>query len=277
MLALERAGSSAWSWSCSTPPAETAPGAGGRRRAVEAAEDRPGARAHISATSTRARWTRPRPLLRSGRPARWRARHLHATLRAAPTLVRLMPHDGRDRARRSRTWLAEAGVRSSLVVHDHGVEYGEPGGRDVRRGGAGARARRALAARLEPRRAGRPRTSETRRRSSTSALPARALSGMLARELHAASRDRVAARRRGGRADAAAAPSAIERPEPRSARASSWRQRAPFGFYGFEAMALILDAVDGGRGRPGGHRPRRPGDERTATRSSAATRSTRTA
>jgi branched-chain amino acid transport system substrate-binding protein len=45
-----------------------------------------------------------------------------------PTLVRLMPHDGVG-ARAVAAWLAENGVREVLVVHDHDSDYGVPVGR----------------------------------------------------------------------------------------------------------------------------------------------------
>src|SRR5919109_3304961 len=44
-----------------------------------------------------------------------------------PTLVRLMPHDGVG-ARAIADWLARAGVRELLVVHDHDQGYGVPVG-----------------------------------------------------------------------------------------------------------------------------------------------------
>ena len=53
-------------------------------------------------------------------------------------------------------------------------------------------------------------------------------------------------------------------------------QRAPWGFYGYEAMALILDAIAAAGARPGRGRARPRAARATATRSSAATRSTPT-
>jgi len=50
----------------------------------------------------------------------------HVALRS-PTLVRLMPNDAAG-ARAIAAWLREAGVRSALVVHDEGEEYGVPVG-----------------------------------------------------------------------------------------------------------------------------------------------------
>jgi hypothetical protein len=53
-------------------------------------------------------------------------------------------------------------------------------------------------------------------------------------------------------------------------------QRAPFGFYGFEAMALILDAIAAG-GATGTRSSAPRAARRIATRFSAATRWTTTA
>jgi branched-chain amino acid transport system substrate-binding protein len=157
-----------------------------------------------------------------------------------PTLVRLMPHDGVG-ALSIAAWLEQVGVRELLVVHDHGEQYGVPVAAMCVR----AARERALAVRSRP-------------VWNNDEVPAADLgdaqavlyvgvagsgAATLWHELHAAEpslwllgtegvADRSLAR--------ALEPGAAERARFFLA------QRAPFGFYGFEAMALILDAVAAG-------------------------------
>ena len=159
-----------------------------------------------------------------------------------PTLVRLMPHDG-VMARGIADWLTEAGVSELLVVHDYGDQYGEPVGAMC----VDAARERGLDVRSRP-------VWEHDERAAGDVGDAQAIlyvgvagSGAegLWEELHAASPtawllgvEGVAEPRLAG----AMSKGAAERTRFFQA------QRAPFGFYGFEAMALILDAIEEGAG-----------------------------
>jgi branched-chain amino acid transport system substrate-binding protein len=163
----------------------------------------------------------------------------YSELRGA-TLVRLMPHDGIG-AQAIATWLADHEVDELLVLHDHDEGYGVPVG------GMCAEAARArgLNVRLEP----------VWDETPAAALDAQALlyvgvagSGAIAmwHELHALDRRMWLL----GTEGVAVGWLASEL-EPAVAERSRFfvAQRAPWGFYGFEAMALILDAIADGGGR----------------------------
>ena len=153
---------------------------------------------------------------------------------AGPTLVRLMPHDGVG-ARAIAAWLREQGVRELVIVHDHDEGYGVPVGamcaEAARACGLGVRAR--------------PIADD----GSEDADGAQALlyvgvagSGVVAlwQELHA----------RDPRlwllgSDGIAVDWLARELSPSAAARTRFfvAQRAPWGFYGYEAMALILDAL----------------------------------
>jgi branched-chain amino acid transport system substrate-binding protein len=151
-----------------------------------------------------------------------------------PTLVRLLPHDGVG-ARAIAAWLVEQGVADLLVVHDHDDGYGVPVGRLC-----------AEAARER----GRTVTARPVWDESPSELGgAQALlyvgvagSGAVAlwRDLHALDPDLWLLG-----TDGAAVDWLARELEPSVAERTRFfvAQRAPWGFYGFEAMALILDVV----------------------------------
>jgi branched-chain amino acid transport system substrate-binding protein len=190
----------------------------------------------------------PAGLLQVAPPATW------AEL-GGPTLVRLMPHDG-ILARGIADWLAEAGVSELLVVHDYGDQYGEPVGAmcvdAVRERGLAVRSRRVW-------------DHDERPADDVGDAQAILYVGVagpgavgLWEELHALSPtgwllgvEGVADPR------LAAAMSAEAAERTRFFRA----QRAPFGFYGFEAMALILDVIE-----------ESSGDRRAIVRAARATR-----
>jgi branched-chain amino acid transport system substrate-binding protein len=154
-----------------------------------------------------------------------------------PTLVRLMPHDGVG-ARAVADWLARAGVRELLVVHDHDQGYGVPVGamcaEAARARGLGVRSR--------------PVWDQEEALTDDLGEPQAVLyvgvagSGAVGlwRELHAADPALWLVGTEG------VAESWLARElEPSAAERTRFfiAQRAPFGFYGFEAMALILDAI----------------------------------
>lgn len=153
-----------------------------------------------------------------------------------PTLVRLMPDD-RALARGIARWIAEAGLRTVLVVHDHDDGYGVPVGgmclRALRDAGLDARARPAWDD--EP-------IADDLEGAHAVLYAGVAGSGALAlwRDLHRhdparwlLATDGLAADWFARELDAGAA--------GRTRLFSA--QRAPWGFYGYEAAALILDAI----------------------------------
>lgn len=157
-----------------------------------------------------------------------------------PTLVRLMPHDGVG-ARAIADWLVEAGVEELLVVHDHDPWYGVPVGgmctEAARDSGLSVRSRPIW-------------DHDEEWRGDVDGAQAFLYVGVagsgaveLWHDLHSANPDLWLLGTEGVAepwlAEAMSA-SAAERTRFFCAR------RAPFGFYGFEAMALILDAVSEG-------------------------------
>jgi branched-chain amino acid transport system substrate-binding protein len=172
------------------------------------------------------------------------------------TLVRLSPND-RMGARAIADWLVEAGMRELLVVHDHDDGYGVPVGRmcleAARERGLEARSRPVWDAEGHP----------AADLGGAGAVLYVGVAGSgaidLWHELHAArpelwllGSERVAqawlAR--------ALSPGVAERSRFFVA------QRASFGFYGYEAMALILDALSAGDDRDAVVAAARAGGER---------------
>jgi branched-chain amino acid transport system substrate-binding protein len=154
-----------------------------------------------------------------------------------PTLVRLSPDDG-DCARAIASWLHAHDVRRLLLVHDHDDGYGRPVGAMC----AAAARERGLDVRERPVWDRDERAADDLGDSQAVLYVGVAGSGAagLWAELHAADptlwllgTDGVA----DGRLARQLAPAVAARTRFFVA------QRAPMAFYGFEAMALILDAV----------------------------------
>jgi branched-chain amino acid transport system substrate-binding protein len=154
-----------------------------------------------------------------------------------PTLVRLMPHDGVG-ARAIADWLVEVAVRELLVVHDHDEWYGVPVGAMC----VDAARDRGLVVRSRPVWNYDEPPADDIGDAQAVLYVGVAGSGAVGlwRELHAANpamwllgSEGVAESWLAGELD----PSAAERTRFFVA------QRASFGFYGYEAMGLILDAV----------------------------------
>ncbi|HYM63239.1 MAG TPA: hypothetical protein VES61_01030 [Gaiellaceae bacterium] len=167
------------------------------------------------------------------------------------TLVRLMPHDGVG-ARAIADWLVKAGVRELLVVHDHGEDYGIPVGGMC----ADAARERGLQVRIRPvwDHAQPPAHDLAEAQAVLYVGVAGSGAVTLWHDLHSAN---PAAWLLG--MDGVAEPWLAHELTPLAAERTRFfvAQRAPFGFYGFEAMTLILDAVVAGAG------------ERTATTQAA--------
>jgi ABC-type branched-subunit amino acid transport system substrate-binding protein len=160
----------------------------------------------------------------------------------SPTLVRVMPHDGVG-ARAIATWLVEAGVDELLVVHDHDEGYGVPVGAMC----AEAARERGLVVRSRPVWNYDERPADDLGDAQAVLYVGVAGSGAVAlwRDLHTAN----------GRlwllgAEGIAVPWVARELEPPVAERTRFfvAQRAPLGFYGYEAMALALDAVATGDG-----------------------------
>ena len=156
---------------------------------------------------------------------------------SGPTLVRLMPHDGVG-ARAIAAWLVDAGVRDLLVVHDHDQQYGVPVGEMC----AQAARERGLAVRSRPVwDRGEPRDADLDGAEAVLYVGV-AGSGAVAlwHDLHAAKPGLWLLGTEG-----VAVPWLARELSPSAAARTRLfvAQRAPFAFYGFEAMALILDAV----------------------------------
>jgi branched-chain amino acid transport system substrate-binding protein len=158
------------------------------------------------------------------------------------SLVRLMPHDGVG-ARAIADWLVEVGVRELLIVHDHDADYG------IAVGGMcdeAARERR-LTVRTRPIwNAGEP-WAEDVGDADAFLYVGVAGSGALGlwRDLHGHNPSMWLLGSEGVAEEWLARgleASAAERTRFFVA------QRAPFAFYGYEAMALVLDAIAAGGG-----------------------------
>jgi branched-chain amino acid transport system substrate-binding protein len=154
------------------------------------------------------------------------------------TLVRLTPHDGVG-ARAIAEWLAEQGARKLLVVHDHDGGYGVP----VAEMCVEAARARGLHTRSRPVwDAGETAAGDIESDDDAIAYVGVAGSGaiQLWRDLHAA-----APRAWLVGSEGVAANWLAEALDPAAAERTRFfvAPRAPFGFYGYEAMALILDAI----------------------------------
>jgi branched-chain amino acid transport system substrate-binding protein len=154
-----------------------------------------------------------------------------------PTLVRLTPHDGVG-ARAIAEWLAAAGVHELLVVHDHDADYGVPVGAMC----VAAARERGLVVRSRP-------VWDHDESPLSDVLGAQAVlyvgvagSGAVGmwRDLHALD---PALWLLG--TDGVAVPWLARELSPSAAARTRFfvPQRAPMGFYGYEAMALVLDAI----------------------------------
>jgi branched-chain amino acid transport system substrate-binding protein len=153
------------------------------------------------------------------------------------TLVRVMPHDGVG-AEAIVAWLADTGVRDLLVVHDHGKQYGVPVAQMcVRAAGV-----RGIAVRSRP-------VWDQDEPPAADLDGAEAVlyvgvagSGAVAlwHDLHAANSSMWLLGSEG-----VAEPWLARELSASAAERTRFfvAQRAPFAFYGFEAMALILDAA----------------------------------
>jgi branched-chain amino acid transport system substrate-binding protein len=156
------------------------------------------------------------------------------------TLVRLMPHDGVG-ARAIAAWLVDAAVHELLVVHDHDDGYGVPVGVMC----AEAARERGLAVRSRPVWDHDESPADDIGDAQAVLYVGVAGSGAVGlwRDLHAIDPGRWLLGTEG-----VAVPWLARELSPAVAARSRFfvAQRAPFGFYGFEAMALILDAIAAG-------------------------------
>jgi branched-chain amino acid transport system substrate-binding protein len=154
-----------------------------------------------------------------------------------PTLVRVMPHDGVG-ARAIAGWLVQTGVEELLVVHDHDEGYGVPVGAMC----AEAARDRGLEVRSRPAWNYDERPADDLGGAQAVLYVGVAGSGAVAlwRELHEANPALWLLGSEG-----IALPWLARELEPPVAECTRFfvAQRAPLGFYGYEAMALALDAV----------------------------------
>jgi branched-chain amino acid transport system substrate-binding protein len=159
------------------------------------------------------------------------------------TLVRLTPHDGVG-ARAIAAWLADTGVQRLLVVHDHDDGYGVPVGAMC----ADAARERGLAVGSRPVWD----CDEPMELDGAEALLYVGVAGSgavgLWHDLHSANPAMWLLGSEGIAEPWLARELSADEAERTRFFVS---QRAPFGFYGFEAMALILDAIAAGGDRAG--------------------------
>lgn len=163
------------------------------------------------------------------------------------TLIRLMPHDGVG-ARAIAAWLVDVGVSVLLVVHDHDDGYGVPVGEMCAR----AARERGLAVRSRPVWNHDEEPAGDVRGAHAVLYVGVAGSGAVGmwRHLHALDSGMWLLGSEG-----VAEPWLASELSPGAAERTRFflARRAPFGFYGFEAMAVILDAIAAGKRRPDGH------------------------
>lgn len=157
-----------------------------------------------------------------------------------PTLVRLTPHDGVG-ARAIAEWAATVGVRELLVVHDHDGGYGVPVGAMC----ADAARERGLAVRSRPVWDHDEQPADDLGGAQAVLYVGVAGSGAVGlwHTLHAANPSLWLL----GTEGVATEWLARELSAPAAPRTRFFTSlRAPLGFYGFEAMSLILDAIAAG-------------------------------
>jgi branched-chain amino acid transport system substrate-binding protein len=171
------------------------------------------------------------------------------------TLVRLTPHDGVG-AHAIAAWLADAGVRDVLVVHDYGDEYGEPVGAMC----AEAARERGLAVRIRP--VWDHDEDPLADLGDAQAVLYVGVAGSGAVGLwHTLHEARAGLWLLGS--DGVAAAWLARALSPSAAQRTRFfvSARLPIAFYGYEAMALVLDAIAAG-----------DGDRAAVTRAARATR-----
>jgi ABC-type branched-subunit amino acid transport system substrate-binding protein len=159
-----------------------------------------------------------------------------------PTLVRLMPHDGVG-AKAIAAWLVETGVRELLVVHDHDEGYGIPVGAMC----VEAARERNVGVRSRPVWNHDERPADDLGEAQAVLYVGVAGSGAvpLWQELHEANPALWLL----GSEGVAIPWFAKELETPVAERTRFFvANRAPLGFYGYEAMALALDAAAAGAG-----------------------------
>jgi branched-chain amino acid transport system substrate-binding protein len=168
-----------------------------------------------------------------------------------PTLVRLLPHDGVG-ALAIADWLVGAGVEELLVVHDHDRDYGVSVGAMC----AEAARVRGLVVRSRPIwNAEEPWADDV---GDADAVLYVGVAGSgavgLWRDLHAHDPSMWLLGSEG-----VAQPWLARQLDGSAAERTRFfvAQRAPLAFYGYEAMALILDSIGGGSGRAGAVRAAR--------------------
>ena len=158
------------------------------------------------------------------------------------TLVRLMPNDA-VLARAIADWLDSGGVRSLLVVHDHDDGYGVPVGRMC----TDAARDRGIDVRSRPIWDHDESTAGDVDGSAAVLYVGVAGSGVVGlwHDLHALDPELWLLA-----TDGVAVPWLAEELDPGAAARTRLfgAQRAPWGFYGYEAMALALDAIAVGGG-----------------------------
>jgi branched-chain amino acid transport system substrate-binding protein len=161
---------------------------------------------------------------------------------AGDTLVRLMPHDGVG-ARAIADWLVAVGVGDLLVVHDHDHGYGEPVGAMC----AAAARDRGIAVRARPVWDQEEAPADDLGSAQAVLYVGVAGSGAVGmwHELHAL---RPELWLLGSEGVALQRLAAALGPEAAARTRFFVAARAPMAFYGFEAMALILDAIAAGGG-----------------------------
>jgi ABC-type branched-subunit amino acid transport system substrate-binding protein len=157
------------------------------------------------------------------------------------TLVRLMPNDEAC-ARAIATWLGEESVRSVLVVHDHDEGYGKPVGAMC----AEAAAARGLAVRVQPVWDDPPGQADL---DGAEAVVYAGVGGPGIASFWEALHGLDPALWLVGTDGVAVPHLALELSPAAAERMRLFvANRRPFAFYGFEAMALALDAVAEGAG-----------------------------
>ena len=161
---------------------------------------------------------------------------------SGPTLVRLLPHDGVG-ADAIAAWLAEQGVRDLLVVHDHDAGYGVPVGALCTE----AARERGVATRSRPVWDDAPDDLSGAQAVLYVGVAGSGASGLW-RDLHALDPELWLLG-----SDGIAVDWLARELDPAAGRRTRFfvPQRAPWGFYGFEAMSLILDAIEQADDRDG--------------------------